>query len=518
MADVIDPPPRNEPFGYPDGRDGSAWPKAFWALLFITTLIRLVYALKLPLTGDEAYLWDLARHPSLSYQDHPPMAAWILWLTTSVLGQSALAVRVAAVGTLSAVISLTYHLARRISGSEGFAFLASLLLMGIPLAEMGGVLFTTGTPLMGAGALGGYLFYLAVEENRSWAWWGLGVCFGIIFLTQIPAVVLPLAAYGYLIVSGEHRPFLKTPGPYIALFLSAAIFSPVLLWNSANQWATFKSGLFNLHGGKVPELKNTVDYILGQSLGLSPLVLIFTFPALAKGLLAGGESRMNPWKLTAFLALSSYGGFLAISPVTKVKIHWPAMGLPFLVLTITAFLVRRGNISGGYIAAGVTAWILTATVFLIPALPHVIPDNWEYPHRQGGDVASRMRRLTIPPRGAGEEVAGILAEMNSGSPTFVFTRSQTLSSLLAFYTPGNPQVTVLDEGDTQDGDHSRWFSPEDHAGENALFLSQRSLTGQRAFLLERFERIEPVTDAHAEVNGYPLTVVRCYGYRGQEGE
>ena len=50
----------------------------FWSILGITTLIRLVYALKLPLTGDEAYFWEWERHPALGYYDHPPMAGWIL--------------------------------------------------------------------------------------------------------------------------------------------------------------------------------------------------------------------------------------------------------------------------------------------------------------------------------------------------------------------------------------------------------------------------------------------------------
>ncbi|MFH1092604.1 MAG: glycosyltransferase family 2 protein [Candidatus Omnitrophota bacterium] len=49
-------------------------------------LLRLVY-LGLPeLLHEEAYYWNYAQHLNIGYLDHPPMVAWLIWLSTTVFG------------------------------------------------------------------------------------------------------------------------------------------------------------------------------------------------------------------------------------------------------------------------------------------------------------------------------------------------------------------------------------------------------------------------------------------------
>ena len=38
----------------------------------------------LPVFSQEAYYWTYAQHPDLSYFDHPPMVAWLIWLGTLI--------------------------------------------------------------------------------------------------------------------------------------------------------------------------------------------------------------------------------------------------------------------------------------------------------------------------------------------------------------------------------------------------------------------------------------------------
>ncbi|RPH72356.1 glycosyl transferase, partial [bacterium] len=40
--------------------------------------LRFVTAFLIPLTPQEAYYWNYAMHPALSYFDHPPMVAWVI--------------------------------------------------------------------------------------------------------------------------------------------------------------------------------------------------------------------------------------------------------------------------------------------------------------------------------------------------------------------------------------------------------------------------------------------------------
>src|SRR5690349_7924351 len=55
---------------------------------------RMWYAALRQLTPDEALYWVWARHLSTGYLDHPPMVAWLIWLSRHVLGDNELGVRI----------------------------------------------------------------------------------------------------------------------------------------------------------------------------------------------------------------------------------------------------------------------------------------------------------------------------------------------------------------------------------------------------------------------------------------
>src|SRR5262245_56411633 len=50
-------------------------------------------ALTLPVFAQEAYYWAYAQHPDLSYFDHPPMVAWLIWFGTLLFGDGVVGVR-----------------------------------------------------------------------------------------------------------------------------------------------------------------------------------------------------------------------------------------------------------------------------------------------------------------------------------------------------------------------------------------------------------------------------------------
>ena len=60
---------------------------ATWAIVALVTLLLAFAAAKVPLTGDEAYYWEWAKHLSLGYADHPPMVAYLIlpfsWATAN---------------------------------------------------------------------------------------------------------------------------------------------------------------------------------------------------------------------------------------------------------------------------------------------------------------------------------------------------------------------------------------------------------------------------------------------------
>ncbi len=484
----------------------------FWSALGLMTLLRLAWALVLPLTGDEAYFWEWSRHPALCYYDHPPMAGWILWVTTRVLGNTVAAVRIVAVVAGTLVTAVVHRYTLEITGSRERAAWTGFLAMGIPVLAALGVLYSTDTPVLAAGTLGGYFFHRAVNRGDRRGWPLAGFCFAVLLASKFLGVPIIAASVLYLAARPDRRALLTKPGPWIAWSISLTGLVPVLVWNLRNGWATFLFNFGSRHASSGPQWGNVVDYLLGQSVGISPLLLLLGVPLLAR---AG-----FPWRegdgdraLAGFLALVPLGGFLVISVVTKVGVHWPAVGVPFLAVAVGASFTGDGKPGKLFLSALVLAWILTISLFTATMTARLLPADWEYPLRSDRINTGQLKKMVDAPEKVGARIEGFLTAFQGEGDTFVFTRSYALSSLAAFYMPGHPGVTVLGGGSVHGRNHLLWFNPEEHVGRNALYISYRPAAKEVPFVERFFDRAEIVSDSAG--NGEtPLTVIRCYGYGG----
>src|SRR5262249_6549328 len=63
-------------------------------LFVAVAAVGVYFCAALPGFAQEGYYWSYSQHPGLSYFDHPPMVAWLIWLGTAVLGDGALGIRI----------------------------------------------------------------------------------------------------------------------------------------------------------------------------------------------------------------------------------------------------------------------------------------------------------------------------------------------------------------------------------------------------------------------------------------
>ncbi|MDF1525349.1 MAG: glycosyltransferase family 39 protein [bacterium] len=108
------------------------------------------------------------------------MAGWILWFTRQILGDTIVAIRIPAVFTGTMVVAVIHRFTLDITRSKRSAALTGLLAMGIPVISVPGVLYSTDTPVLAAGTLGGYFFHRAVNRGDKRAWLWTGLCFAIV--------------------------------------------------------------------------------------------------------------------------------------------------------------------------------------------------------------------------------------------------------------------------------------------------------------------------------------------------
>ena len=167
------------------------------------------------LVPDEAFYWTWTRHLSTGYFDHPPMIAWIIWLSTRVLGNTELGVRlggsVMSIGSLAVV----YWLARRILHDARAVGFVILMWIAGPLLPVIGTIITPDAPatFFSVCALACAVVIAGrddLDERAGYSggassagpWLLFGIFCGLAFLSKYTTVLLP-AGVGLAMVSSS---------------------------------------------------------------------------------------------------------------------------------------------------------------------------------------------------------------------------------------------------------------------------------------------------------------------------
>src|SRR3989454_10919130 len=121
-------------------------------LIVGTTIFRGIVGATIPLIDDEAYYWLWAHHLDWSYLDHPPMIAYIVFLTTRG-GDSAIWIRLGALLLGAATTYTLFLLGREMFGARA-GFIAAGLFQIAPGLAGGALVATPDSPLLLAWTLG----------------------------------------------------------------------------------------------------------------------------------------------------------------------------------------------------------------------------------------------------------------------------------------------------------------------------------------------------------------------------
>ena len=149
---------------------------ALW-IVGITFLCRLVFAGLINLLPEEAYYWNYATHLDIGYLDHPPLSAWLIWLSTSAFGHTEFAVRLPALLAWIVMAFYMYRLSREMLGRDA-AFGCLILLAVLPIYWSIGFIMTPDAWLYAAWGATLYYARRAIVEMESKAWLGVGVAMG----------------------------------------------------------------------------------------------------------------------------------------------------------------------------------------------------------------------------------------------------------------------------------------------------------------------------------------------------
>jgi 4-amino-4-deoxy-L-arabinose transferase-like glycosyltransferase len=337
-------------------------------IVTVAALVRLAMAAVVPVVPDEAYYWEWSRHLAAGYFDHPPAIALLIRAGTALAGDTPFGLRLVVniagyVATIAAIL-LAYRL-----GQGTAARRTAWVVAAMPLAGAGLVLATPDVPLLAAVAVALLALDLALAAPAppaSLAWWGVaGAAMGLALDAKYTAALIGAGVVIALIGHPGLRAEWRRPGVYVACAIAALLFLPVVRWNAAHDWVSFR---FQLQHGLVPKgrsgpLARELSLLGGQILLVSPLLFVGLVLAVA-----GAFRREAPRRaLLATVATFVAGFFLWSALRRSVEPNWLAPAV--LTAAVVYATGARPRWERAAIGLGVVMVIAIYVQVLAPFLP-----------------------------------------------------------------------------------------------------------------------------------------------------
>lgn len=315
---------------------------------------------------DESYMVAAGRELRLGYFDHPPLSWWLSSGIARLTGsEAAWVVRLPFIALFAVSTALMWRLGSLLISPEAGKWAA----IAFNLAPVFGL--TTGGWVLPDGPLVCALLGMAVclthaLAGRGPGWWlATGLLAGLAMLSKYSAALTLAGGFVYLLTQPDHRRWLARPGPWLAVALCLLVFSPVVVWNAANGWASFafQSGRaaasrFNPAGPPTA--------LAGQSLFLLPWIWLGLVIAWA-GAIRQGPAHWQTWLLVCLATLPILLFTVVALWSRNVLYHWAAPGYLFLFPLLGERLARWRRTSPWVRRAVPATFALVAAALLLVA-------------------------------------------------------------------------------------------------------------------------------------------------------
>ena len=350
---------------------------AFWALALATFGAKFAASFVFDLNLMESYGVIMARHPSLSFPDHPPLTWWLISLVTHAFGsEAAPLVRAPFMILFLGTSWLLYRITECLFGARS-AFYAAGTLTLAPLFGLwvGALALTDGLTILFALAAVFCLIRIFFEPEQDWLrlwqlWLAAGLFFGLALTSKYTAILLLPGLLLFLISSGpDRRRWLLRPHPYLAIAVSLLPLLPVLIWNAEHGWISFlyQGGRAGFDDGLHP--MRMLRWIFAQFLYLQPWIFIALIAELWRGLKTGPASEKSWFCVClAVTPVVFFPGVMLWSSQPLRGYHWAAIGYVMLFPLIGAAFDRlaadRPRATKRWITVAVVTFA-AALVFLV---------------------------------------------------------------------------------------------------------------------------------------------------------
>ncbi len=476
-------------------------------------VVRLICAARMELIPQEAYYWVYSQHPDLGYFDHPPMVAWMVWIGTALLGKGEMAVRLCPVLLWLGSWWLQWLTARLWFG-ERAGWWTVVLFNFAPVFFAPSFFAMTEAPLIFFWMVTLHAITKAVQTQRTgwWLWAGVGV--GCAMLSKYTAGILGASLMLWLLLSPRLRFWLLRPQPWLALAISVAVFSPVIIWNAQHQWASFL-----YHPSRTSEMQphvlyHSLRFWLIQAGLCTPWLFALMAAAAVVAVRRGWFMRRENWSFAAAFSLPLLLFFAVESITVSVRPNWTVPAFLSLLPAAAAFWTERlGDPSEPVRRRWRLAGWIGGAASILAMIAQLIWLGWGFPRIPYGE-AGGWRQLA---REVSAAQAG-LAQTTGQKPFVLDVDRYFIAAEMGFYT-GQADECINDYALGSMGVGYRfWTDLRTLQGRPAIAVLTRPRRKDLALLASRFQRVGPPKPVEVSTHQHTIRtfyLVDCHGYSAQ---
>lgn len=509
--------------------------RSLWWWLGGGLVCRTVVAWLLPVGFDEAYYYLYSRHLALSYFDHPLMVGLTTGLGWWITGLIApLTLRLGALILYTVSLLLLYLVARHLFDAAtgvlaiAIASLSPLLWIAFGVLtspDNGLIFFWTLTLLLAAWEFIPHR-YSSTSSLRTATYQPsyrlalIGLTVELACLSKYHGFVLGAGLVGFCLTSDRARPALWSKWMLLALLLFVVALAPLWIWNSQNEWFSFRFHLLlRFDGGGEPNPYSPLGILSTWLLGI-----VYLFPTIGlplwwstgRALLQQIQNWIQP-PLTAaervardrtalilWVSLPIAVGFTLLGGKQAIYPAWPAPGFWGLTLLLAHYAAGWRSRTVQRWLWG-TGWFLGALILI--ALLHLSlgvlqkPGNFSLlgglvPVEQDG---STTLLDTVQLRSRFAATPDLMSALEAAD--FVFTDEFYLSGYvdMALHSLTPKPITCFSQDPRG---FAFWNTPTTWLDQDALYVTLASLHRDRAAPVAKFQ---PYFRRLAIVGEVPLT-------------
>lgn len=293
------------------------------ALMAVIWLYRLYVLLQAPydLYFDEAYYFNWAKHLDWGYYSKPPMLGWLIYLTTSLFGDSQVGIKIGAMIIYPITTMVIYLITKTLFDLKS-AFYAALVFFTLPSVWMSSMLISTDVVLLLFWSLALLFFIKALYEEKNSYWIWAGVFSGLGLMSKYNFIFFLLSIVLTLMLVPKFKKHFSNRYFYIAIMIAFVVFLPNLIWNYQHDFISFVHTKQISHiSGKWIHHNKFIEFFAAQFLVFGPILFFYYWVIVVKKAFVKNEKYL----ILFLFSITTLGFIMILSFISRSFANWAAV-------------------------------------------------------------------------------------------------------------------------------------------------------------------------------------------------